>query len=68
MVEEITGHKINIVDHIAMRDWLNFQAQGNSKYMASLIAAFIWFIWKGGCDCIFRQKNLDVLQIASIAV
>lgn len=68
MVEEIISHKINIVDHIAMGDWLNFQVKGNSKYMASLFAATIWFIWNDSCDCIFRLKNPNVLQITGNAV
>lgn len=57
MVEDFTGDEVLFVDHIAMGDWLNLRLQGNSKYLASLIATTIWFILKCRCDYIFRQKE-----------
>lgn len=67
-MEVLTDIKIILVDHITRDEWLSYHLQGNSKFLAFIIAATIWQILKGRCDCVFRQENHDVFKIANLVV
>ncbi|KAJ0988500.1 hypothetical protein J5N97_006856 [Dioscorea zingiberensis] len=49
-------------------EWLDFYRPGNSKYMASIVAAVFWYIWKSRCDKIFKERRPDFSWIAKMAV
>lgn len=54
LVESIADTKINLLAMFAGGEWLDFNINGNSKYVASIIAATLWQIWKSRCKKIFR--------------
>lgn len=42
MVEFLANIKINLVNLITRGEWLDFSSHGNSKFLASIIAATLW--------------------------
>ena len=56
LVAQITGKDIIFDNHMCDGFWLEFQGVGSAKYMASIIVAGIWSVWKARCDCIFNNK------------
>lgn len=63
LVEEISGLKISIPNHISNGNWLNFQDKGNTKKYASLIAASSWLIWKARCEFIYNHRITNLIQM-----
>ena len=67
-VEGIIGKQILLLKSIYSRGWLDFSQPGNSKFMALIIAAVIWFTWKARCDYNFGQKHPNYTLIDKMAV
>lgn len=66
-VECLANIKINLVDIFNNGQWLDFYIHSNSKFLASIIAATCWQIWKCRCNCIFKQDNLDINKATNLA-
>lgn len=68
MVEIIANVKTNLLDLFVRGQWLDFHSYENSKFLASLIAATLWQIWKCRCNFVFRQDKPDILKSAYAVV
>ncbi|XP_039144737.1 uncharacterized protein LOC120282045 [Dioscorea cayenensis subsp. rotundata] len=67
-VENLADITVNLLNLVDGGVWLDFSSNGNSLFLASIIAATLWQIWKSRCNLIFRQDSLDISKMANLVI
>ncbi|XP_039142228.1 uncharacterized protein LOC120279366 [Dioscorea cayenensis subsp. rotundata] len=67
-VENLADITVNLLNLVDDGVWLDFSSNGNSLFLASIIAATLWQIWKSRCNLIFRQDSLDISKMANLVI
>ncbi|XP_039119193.1 uncharacterized protein LOC120255437 [Dioscorea cayenensis subsp. rotundata] len=55
---------INLSDGISSKLWLKQELTGNGRFIQSIIASTVWFIWKARCNKIFNNVQLDSYKVS----
>lgn len=68
LVASLAHIDTNLVDLVKSGLWLDLHSQGNSVFLASIIAATLWQIWKCRCNTIFRHECVGSDTVAKLVI